>query len=109
MARSTAPRHPTETGTPASATAQVSRAARRARYDAATAALDPPFAIVDRAAFDANAAALVGRAAGKPIRVATKSVRCRALLRRLLARPGWRGVMAYSLPEALWLVATGVS
>ena len=109
MARSTAPRHPTETGTPASATAQVSRAARRARYDAATAALDPPFAIVDRAAFDANAAALVSRAAGKPIRVATKSVRCRALLRRLLARPAWRGVMAYSLPEALWLVATGVT
>jgi len=109
MARPSAPRYPTETGDPGSGTAAVSRAARRIRYDAATAALDPPFAIVDRAAFDANAAALVERAAGKPIRVASKSVRCRSLLRRLLARPGWRGVMAYSLPEALWLVATGVS
>ena len=29
--------------------------------------------------------------AGKPIRVASKSVRCRALLRRVLARPGFAG------------------
>ena len=52
----------------------------RDRLDRATAHLDPPFAVVDLAAFDANAAALVGRAAGKPIRVASKSVRCRDLL-----------------------------
>jgi len=109
MPSTTSPRHPTETGEPASATAAVSRATRRVRYDAATMHLDPPFAIVDRAAFDANAAALVARAAGKPIRVASKSVRCRELLRRLLARPGWAGVMAYALPEALWLVATRIS
>jgi D-serine deaminase-like pyridoxal phosphate-dependent protein len=47
---------------------------------------------------------LTGRAAGKPLRVASKSVRCRELLSQVLRRPGWRGVMAYSLPEALWLV-----
>lgn len=83
--------------------------AARVRYDAATGALDPPCAIVDLTAFDANAGALVARAAGKPIRVASKSVRCRALLRRVLGRPGWRGVLAYTLPEAIWLVRTGVT
>ena len=60
-------------------------------------------------AFDANAAALADRAAGKPIRVASKSVRCRELLSRVLARPGWHGVMAFTLPEAIWLVRAGVS
>src|SRR5205814_6037750 len=87
----------------------TSRATQRARYDTATADLDPPVAIVDRAAFDANAAALVARAAGKPVRVASKSVRCRDLLRRALDRPGWAGVMAYALAEAIWLVRTGVT
>ncbi|HEX6500410.1 MAG TPA: amino acid deaminase/aldolase [Micromonosporaceae bacterium] len=83
-------------------------AALRARYDRATVDLDPPFAIVDIAAFDANAAALERRAAGKPLRVASKSVRCRDLIRRVLDRPGWRGVMAFTLPEALWLVREAV-
>lgn len=73
------------------------------RMAAATAAVDPPLAAVDLTAFDANAADLVRRAGGRPIRVASKSVRCRALLRRVLARPGFAGVLAYSLPEALWL------
>ena len=54
----------------------------RERLDAATAALDPPFAVVDLDAFDANAADLVRRGGGKPIRLASKSVRCRALTSR---------------------------
>ncbi|HEY3687416.1 MAG TPA: amino acid deaminase/aldolase [Streptosporangiaceae bacterium] len=81
----------------------------RRRYDSATAALDPPFAVVDLDAFDANAAALRGRAHGKPIRVASKSVRCRALLDRVLAMDGFAGIMAFTLPEALWLAREGVS
>ena len=85
------------------------REALRARLDRATARLDPPIGVVDLAAFDANADALTARAAGKPIRVAAKSVRCRALLTRVLSRPGWAGVMAYTLPEAIWLVRSGVS
>src|SRR4051812_182217 len=76
---------------------------RRARLDRATADLDPPFALVDLEALDANAADLVRRAAGKPIRVASKSVRCREVLRRVLALDGFSGVLAYSLAEALWL------
>ncbi|GAB3868872.1 hypothetical protein GCM10027610_127060 [Dactylosporangium cerinum] len=86
-----------------------SRAAQRARYDRATADLDPPFAIVDLDAFDANSAAMVGRAAGKPLRMPSKSVRVRALMDRALAQPGWQGVMAFTLPEALWLAEHGTS
>jgi D-serine deaminase-like pyridoxal phosphate-dependent protein len=72
------------------------------RLDAATAHLDPPFAVVDLDAFDTNAADLLRRAGGKPVRLATKSVRCRALIDRALAA-GMRGLLAFTLPEALWL------
>jgi D-serine deaminase-like pyridoxal phosphate-dependent protein len=75
----------------------------RARLDDATADLDPPLAVLDLDALDANAEDLVRRASGKPIRVASKSVRNRGVLRRVLARPGFAGVLAYTLPEALWL------
>ncbi|MGK5632876.1 alanine racemase [Streptomyces sp. URMC 123] len=83
-------------------------AGTRTRYDRATAHLDAPLAIVDLAAFDANAADLVRRARGKSIRVASKSVRCRALLERVLAHDGFAGVMAFTLAESLWLARSGV-
>jgi D-serine deaminase-like pyridoxal phosphate-dependent protein len=81
----------------------------RRRYDAATAALEPPFAIVDLDALRANADGLVRRAGGKAIRVASKSVRCRAILEEVLAMDGFAGIMAFTLPEALWLARHGVS
>ncbi|MCK2221632.1 amino acid deaminase/aldolase [Actinomadura sp. ATCC 31491] len=79
----------------------------RRRYDRATAELEAPFAMLDLAALRANAADLVRRAGGKPIRVASKSVRSRAVLERVLAMDGFRGVMAFTLPEALWLAGHG--
>ncbi|MEU7577630.1 amino acid deaminase/aldolase [Streptomyces sp. NPDC041068] len=82
-------------------------AADRARYDRATAHLDAPVAIVDLDAFDANADDLVQRAGGKPIRVASKSVRCRALLERVLARDGFAGIMSFTLAESIWLARSG--
>jgi len=82
-------------------------AADRARYDRATAHLDAPVAIVDLRAFDDNARDLVRRAGGKPIRVASKSVRCRALLERVLARDGFAGLMSFTLAESLWLAREG--
>ncbi|MFF3486733.1 amino acid deaminase/aldolase [Streptomyces sp. NPDC002701] len=85
----------------------TARAADRARYDRATAHLDAPVAIVDLDAFDANADDLVRRAGGKPVRVASKSVRCRALLERVLAREGFAGLMSYTLAESLWLARSG--
>jgi D-serine deaminase-like pyridoxal phosphate-dependent protein len=74
-------------------------------FEAATADLDPPFGVIDLAALRANADDLVRRAAGRPIRVASKSVRCRAILREVLARPGFAGILGYTLREALWLAA----
>jgi D-serine deaminase-like pyridoxal phosphate-dependent protein len=78
-------------------------------FDRVTAHLDPPFAVVDLAAFDRNAHDLVRRAGGLPIRVVSKSLRCRYLVERVLTRPGYRGVMCYSLAEALWLHSCGTS
>ena len=79
------------------------------RLNHATAHLDPPLAVVDLAALRENAADLVRRANGKPIRVASKSVRCREILRAVLEMDGFEGVMAFTLPEALWLAESGFS
>lgn len=78
------------------------------RLDAATKGLPAPLAVIDLDALEANADDLVRRAAGVPVRVASKSVRVRDVLHTVLARPGFSGVMAYSLREALWLVSEGV-
>lgn len=71
--------------------------------------LPTPILVVDLDAFDANATDLVRRAAGTPIRVASKSLRVPALVSRALEVPGFAGVLAYSLAEALWLVEHDVS
>ncbi len=76
-----------------------------AALERASAELDPPFAVVDLAAFHANAQDLLRRAGGVPVRLASKSVRCRALTTATLALPGFAGVLALTLPEALWLAA----
>jgi D-serine deaminase-like pyridoxal phosphate-dependent protein len=73
------------------------------RLNTATAQIEPPFAVVDLAAFRSNAAGMTARAAGTPIRLASKSVRCRRLITDTLSMPGFRGVLAFTLPEALWL------
>lgn len=72
-------------------------------WDAATEGLRAPFALVDLDAFDANGADLARRTGGVPVRVASKSVRCRGLLRRALSTDGFAGVMAYTVREAIWL------
>ncbi|HVE67418.1 MAG TPA: amino acid deaminase/aldolase [Solirubrobacteraceae bacterium] len=77
------------------------------RLDRATADLDPPFALLDLDALWANAADMERRAAGKPMRLASKSLRCREVQRRVLERPGWTGTLAFTLPEALWLAEEG--
>lgn len=70
---------------------------------AATAHLDPPFGVLDLDALEHNARELVRRAAGRPIRIASKSLRVRGALRSVLAVPGFAGVLAYTLREAIWL------
>lgn len=83
------------------------------RLNAAVASLPhqpaTPTAVVDLDAFDANATDLARRAGGKPVRVASKSLRVPALVRRALDQDGFAGVLAFTVAEALWLHATGVS
>jgi D-serine deaminase-like pyridoxal phosphate-dependent protein len=84
------------------------REALYARYEAIFDAVTPPFAFVDLDALRANARFMLDQAAGKPIRVASKSVRAVAVLRRILdLDPGFQGVLSYTLPEALFLARQG--
>jgi D-serine deaminase-like pyridoxal phosphate-dependent protein len=79
-----------------------------AYYRQAIAGRALPLAYVDLDRFDQNADLLAALAGGKPVRLATKSVRCVALLRRALARsPAFRGLMSYSIPEAAHLCRSG--
>lgn len=86
---------------------EIARHRLKARLDRAIGALpeqpQTPTAVVDLDAFDANAADLSRRADGVPIRVASKSLRVPALISRALAAPGFHGVLAFTLREALWL------
>ncbi len=82
--------------------------AKRARYDAIFEAVQPPFAFVDLGAATVNAERMLGQAAGLPIRVASKSVRSVGVLRRIAAmNDRFRGILAFTLPEALWLAEQG--
>lgn len=78
----------------------------------ATADLDAPLAALHLPSLRANVADLRRRAAGTRIRIASKSVRSRGVLREVLGPDlrgddAVRGIMAYSLSEALWLVESG--
>ncbi|HEY4024231.1 MAG TPA: amino acid deaminase/aldolase [Pseudonocardiaceae bacterium] len=88
---------------PSPATVATAGALRYEELEHATAHLEPPFAVVDLDAFDVNAADLVRRSGTKPIRLASKSVRARDLLQRALDQPGFQGILAFTLAEALWL------
>ncbi|WP_411722224.1 amino acid deaminase/aldolase [Mycetocola sp.] len=76
------------------------------RLEAATAGLESPLAVLELGALRFNTNNLVRRAAGKPIRVASKSIRVRGLIHALLGTDGYAGVLAFTLPEALWLAET---
>ena len=101
----------------ASSTAAVERNRLWSRLNDAVAAheagggapLPTPVMVVDLDAFDANADDLARRAGGTPIRVASKSLRVPALISRALGHPGFAGVLAFTLAEALWLEENDVS
>jgi D-serine deaminase-like pyridoxal phosphate-dependent protein len=77
-------------------------------YEAVFASIDAPFAFVDLDAMWANGLDMLHRAGGKPIRVATKSLRCRPLIASALQNdPGFRGLMTFTLAETLWLWEMG--
>ncbi len=78
------------------------------RYEAIFEEVEAPFAFVDLDAMWSNSDAMLERAAGKPIRVASKSLRCRGVLERILDRDErYAGLMTFTLPETLWLAEAG--
>ena len=78
------------------------------RYERVFAEVEAPFAFVDLEAMWANAEAMLERAGEKPIRIASKSIRCRALLEAILRRDErFHGLMTFTLPETLWLAEQG--
>ncbi|WP_342024418.1 amino acid deaminase/aldolase [Arthrobacter citreus] len=72
---------------------------------AAVAHLSAPVAVLSLDALRWNAQDLLRRAGGTPLRVASKSIRVRGIMDALLTLPGFRGIFAFTLPEALWLAA----
>lgn len=68
-----------------------------------------PTALIDEEALWSNATDLVRRADGKPIRLATKSVRIRSIIKTTLTLHGFAGVLTYSLAESNWLADRGVT
>src|SRR5436305_3180243 len=82
----------------------MASAAAYARYETALEGRDAPFAFVDLDAMWSNAGEMLARAGGKPIGVASKSVRCRALLGAIARRDRrFHGLMTFTLEESLWL------
>ena len=77
------------------------------RYEAIFEGIEPPFAFVDLDALEENSKEMLRRAAGKPIRVASKSIRCREVIDRVAGSDGYEGILAYALPEALMLARAG--
>lgn len=73
--------------------------------NAAVLGIPAPVAAISVPALRHNALDMLVRAGGKPIRVASKSIRIREVLDAVLALPGYRGVLAFTLAEALWLAA----
>ncbi|REZ97660.1 amino acid deaminase/aldolase, partial [Mycobacterium tuberculosis] len=83
---------------------------RLQRYEEAFADYDAPFAFVDLDAMWGNADQLLARAGDKPIRVASKSLRCRPLQREILdASERFDGLLTFTLTETLWLAGQGFS
>lgn len=72
----------------------------------ATREFSAPVVALSTAALAHNAFDLLRRAGGLPIRVASKSIRVRDVLHAVLELPGYRGVLAYTLAEAIWLSET---
>ena len=87
---------------------RTDREALKARYDAILATATPPFAFVDLDAMRRNARRMLEQAGGLPIRVASKSVRSTEVLSRIFdLDPGFRGVLAFTVAEALHLAERG--
>jgi D-serine deaminase-like pyridoxal phosphate-dependent protein len=79
------------------------------RFEAIFGGRQAPFAFLDLDAVWANAADMLRRSRGKPVRIATDAIRSRPVLERLLELdPGFQGALTFSLPETIWLWEQGL-
>lgn len=69
---------------------------------------EKPFAYVDLDFFDQNIKDILKRAGTKKVRIASKSIRCVELMKRILTySPQYQGVMCFTALEAVWLSELG--
>lgn len=67
-----------------------------------------PFAFVDLDLLDKNIRMILGKAADRNIRIASKSIRCRAVMEYVLKKQDqFKGVMSFYGEEAVWLSQSG--
>ncbi len=67
-----------------------------------------PFAYLDLDLLDQNIRQVVACAGGKRVRLASKSLRSVAVIRRILASDAcFKGIMCYTAPEAVYLASQG--
>jgi|1186.fasta_scaffold03398_2 D-serine deaminase-like pyridoxal phosphate-dependent protein len=79
------------------------------RFEVVFGGKQAPFAFLDLDAVWANAADMLRRSRGKPIRAVTSAIRSRPVLERLLdLDPGFQGALTFSLAETLWLWERGM-
>jgi D-serine deaminase-like pyridoxal phosphate-dependent protein len=77
-------------------------------YKTIFAACPPPFAFVDLDMLAINMRQILRRAAGRRIRIASKSIRCVGIIAKILdASPAFAGIMCFTAPEAVWLSRQG--
>ncbi|MGA8219168.1 MAG: amino acid deaminase/aldolase [Solirubrobacterales bacterium] len=81
----------------------------RERFETIFGGRQAPFGFLDLDAVWANAADMLRRSRGKPIRIASRSIRSRPVLERLLGLdPGFQGALTFTLPETIWLWERGL-
>jgi D-serine deaminase-like pyridoxal phosphate-dependent protein len=79
------------------------------RFEAIFGGRQAPFAFLDLDAVWANASDMLRRSRGKPIRIASRSIRSKPVLERLLdLDPGFQGALTFTLAETLWLWERGL-
>ncbi len=87
-----------------------SLAQRYERYRKALAGERLPAAWLDLDMLQQNALSMLQRAGQQPLRLATKSIRCRQALRHVLDMdPRYQGLLCYHAQEAVWLSQEGFS
>jgi D-serine deaminase-like pyridoxal phosphate-dependent protein len=78
------------------------------QYKKALTSVPSPALYLDLDAFEKNIKWALDNSGSKKIRVATKSIRCAALIKKVLeSSPNFQGLMSFTIEESLWLKSLG--